>query len=281
MSVGLVLEGGGTRSWYTSGVLTALNEEQIEFPTVYGVSAGALTALSYISGQLTRNNAAAYMKNMRDRRFMSIGNLRQTGSYFGFDFMLEALPRQTPFDYQTFFRSPVGLKVGTTDLETGRPVYFEKAELDEKFTPVRASCSLPFLTNIVEYRNYHLLDGGCSEPIPVERSIKDGNEKNVIVLTQDVSYRERRGSRLMDFALARKYKKYPNFICSMERHAQVYNRELAICTRLEQQNKAVVLRPDGRFIMRRYRDPNQLMRMYQMGIYDCKEKLPLIRKFVS
>ena len=52
MSVGLVLEGGGTRGAYTSGVLDVFNENQIVFPVVYGISAGACNALSYISGQV-------------------------------------------------------------------------------------------------------------------------------------------------------------------------------------------------------------------------------------
>ncbi len=51
---GLVLEGGGMRGWYTAGVLTALNENDIAFPTVYGISAGACNALAYVSRQNTR-----------------------------------------------------------------------------------------------------------------------------------------------------------------------------------------------------------------------------------
>ncbi len=36
---------------------------------------------------------------------------------------------------------------------------------------IRASSSLPFLSNIIKVGNYKLLDGGISMPIPVERSI--------------------------------------------------------------------------------------------------------------
>jgi len=50
MSVGLVLEGGGTRGAYTSGVLDVFSENEIQFRNIYGVSAGACNALSYISG---------------------------------------------------------------------------------------------------------------------------------------------------------------------------------------------------------------------------------------
>ena len=39
-NTGLVLEGGGMRGSYTSGVLDALMDEGIEVPYVIGVSAG-------------------------------------------------------------------------------------------------------------------------------------------------------------------------------------------------------------------------------------------------
>ncbi len=281
MSVSLVLQGGGIRGWYTGGVLTVLREENIEFQKVYGVSAGALSAIPYISGQLSRKTAAAYVSNLKDKRYMSVGNLRRTGSYFGFDYMLEELPRRMPFDSRTFFSSPVELEVGTTDLKTGRSVYFGKEDLKKSVAPIRASCSLPFFSNIVRYEDYSLLDGGCVEPIPIEQSLRDGNEKHVIVLTRVGSYREKRGPRLSDVMLSRKYRQYPNFVYSMERHYRTYNNEIDLCARLEKEGRAVVIRPHGRVTIRRYRDTEQMMQMYRMGIRDCRAKLSLIRRFVS
>ena len=54
MPVGLVLEGGGTRGAYTSGVLDVFSKNQIIFPVVYGISAGACNALSYIGAGGTK-----------------------------------------------------------------------------------------------------------------------------------------------------------------------------------------------------------------------------------
>ena len=55
MATGLVLEGGGPRGSYTAGVLDVFLEKGIEFPSVYGISAGACNAVSYISKQPKRN----------------------------------------------------------------------------------------------------------------------------------------------------------------------------------------------------------------------------------
>ena len=48
---GLVLEGGGMRGVYTAGVLDFFLDKDIEFDNVYGVSAGAANACSYLSIQ--------------------------------------------------------------------------------------------------------------------------------------------------------------------------------------------------------------------------------------
>ena len=48
---GLVLEGGGMRGIFTCGVLDCFLDNEIHFPYVIGVSAGACNGLSYISKQ--------------------------------------------------------------------------------------------------------------------------------------------------------------------------------------------------------------------------------------
>jgi len=47
--VALVLEGGGFRGMFTSGVLDAFLKNNIKFPYVIGVSAGAAYGISYVS----------------------------------------------------------------------------------------------------------------------------------------------------------------------------------------------------------------------------------------
>ncbi len=48
----LVLEGGGWKGLYTLGVLDCLMERGINFSSVVGVSAGALSALGYVARQI-------------------------------------------------------------------------------------------------------------------------------------------------------------------------------------------------------------------------------------
>ena len=48
---GLVLEGGGMKGVYTSGVLDFFLDKGLEFSSVYGVSAGACSMCSFLSKQ--------------------------------------------------------------------------------------------------------------------------------------------------------------------------------------------------------------------------------------
>ena len=54
-NTGLVLEGGGMRGVYTGGILEYFMEQDLYFPYVIGVSAGACHAASYLSRQRNRN----------------------------------------------------------------------------------------------------------------------------------------------------------------------------------------------------------------------------------
>ena len=51
---GLVLEGGGMRGVFTSGVLDAFMKHEVWFPYVVAVSAGACNGVSYMSRQIRR-----------------------------------------------------------------------------------------------------------------------------------------------------------------------------------------------------------------------------------
>ena len=59
-SSGLVLEGGGLRATYESGVLDAFMENDITFPYVIGVSAGSCNGVSYIAKKSSPNERYLY-----------------------------------------------------------------------------------------------------------------------------------------------------------------------------------------------------------------------------
>lgn len=278
MATGLVLEGGGTRGSYTAGVLDIFLKQGIEFPSVYGISAGACNAVSYISRQ-PRRNLEIFYKYIGDERYLSVANLRRTGSLFGFGFIFGELSRElVPLDYETFCKSSVKFRVGATNVVTGKVVYFDKEDITFPMDVLRASASLPMISPIVEFKGYHLLDGGVACPIPIERSLFDGNERNVIVLTRDASYRKRARPEFPRAVLKTVYRDYPKLVDAMMVRSEVYNSQLDLIARLEKEGKAVVVRPSRPLMVGRYeKDREKLLDIYKLGRKDALRKLAEIR----
>ena len=278
----LILEGGGTRGAYTAGVLDVFIENNIYFDVTYGISAGACNALSYLSKQHGRNRDI-YMKYASDKRYLSFGLLLRTGSLFGFDFIFgELSTKLLPFYFDEFYKSDMDIRIGTTDCTTGKPVFFDKNDLKGDFTAVIASSSLPVISNIVEYRGLKLLDGGISAPIPIDCAIKDGMTKNVVVLTREESYVKENKSDFPKILLKSKYKKYPEFIKTMENRAAIYNGERELCRSEREKGNAFIIQPSEPITISRYcTDTNKLKEVYDLGVKDTKNNLAEIRRFVE
>ena len=117
-NLSLILEGGGMRGMFSAGVFDAFMEKELVFPHIAGVSAGACNILSYMSGQKGRTRRIIE-DFVGDDRYCSVKNWLRTRSLFGFDFILNDIPRRLlPFDYEAFYDYPGRPAVGTTDCET-------------------------------------------------------------------------------------------------------------------------------------------------------------------
>ena len=78
---GLVLEGGGMRGVFTSGVLDAFMKHDLYFPYVVAVSAGACNGLSYMSRQ-PRRARFSNIDMLKKYDYISLKSLLTQGSIF-------------------------------------------------------------------------------------------------------------------------------------------------------------------------------------------------------
>ena len=102
----LILEGGAMRGLFTSGVLDVFMENDLYFPQVAGVSAGALNGVNYVSHQPGRSRAVN-LDYVNDPRYMGASHLIKDFSYFNFDFLLgEVSETLNPLDFDTLYSSP-------------------------------------------------------------------------------------------------------------------------------------------------------------------------------
>ena len=188
MKTGLVLEGGAMRGIYTAGVLDVFMEHEMHFDGVIGVSAGALHGCSFVSGQKGRS-IRYYEKYRGDKHFMSFWSLLCTGDIVGEKFCYHEIPQWLdPFDYEAFYKSDTDFYVGCSNLETGKPEYLRIKDMLSEIDLMRASASMPYVSRIVKFHGMKLLDGGCTDSIPVRAFQRMGYQKNVVVLTRHEGY---------------------------------------------------------------------------------------------
>ncbi|MGE5410283.1 MAG: patatin-like phospholipase family protein [Clostridiales bacterium] len=280
-NTGLVLEGGGMRGVYTSGILHFLMEKELWFPYVIGVSMGACNAANYISRQIERNKIVN-IKYVNDSRYISYLRIFTSGELFGMNFIFNTLPNLLePFDFRTFWENDTKCITTVTDCIIGEAVYYEKNELGNDYMRVlQASCSLPFISKPVEYDNRTFLDGGISDSIPVWKSIKDGNKKNVIILTQPKGYRKKPES-LIKFA-QKKYSHFPGLVKALNNRHNQYNETVDYVEHLQENNEAFILRPLNPLSSGRIEtNKNKLYQMYDQGYKDASDNYSALCKFLE
>ncbi len=266
----LILEGGGLRGIYTSGVLRRFMDEGIRFSAVYGVSMGACNGANYVAGQPERNRIVN-IRFVDDRRYLSYLRLAGGGELFGMDFIFDEIPRSiVPFDLEAFSGSTVRFWMAVTDCQSGEPVYYEKTGLGaHALTVMRASCALPFIARPVAFDGRLLMDGGLADPVPIARSLSDGNRRNVLVLTRPRGYRKKPSAiaRLARF----RYPKLTGLSRVMAERHRRYNETMDLVDRLEAAGEAFVIRPRTAIdVGRAERDKDKLYAGYDLGYAEAQ-----------
>lgn len=280
MKTGLVLEGGAHRAIYTAGVLDVLNENKITFDGVIGVSAGAIHGCSFVSGQAGRSIKYT-LKYAGDKRYMSYYSLLTTGNMVGEQFCYHELPEKLfPFDHQAFEASATKFYVTCSNLETGEAEYIHCNQLRDKIAYLRASASMPFVSQISKINGKKFLDGGICDSIPVRAFQKLGYERCVVVQTRAAGYRK--GQNKLVWLARLLYRRYPKFVEALKNRHVMYNRELADIENMQQKGKVFVIRPSQLIkIKHTEKDKAVLQNVYNLGRKDAEKALPALKKFIN
>lgn len=269
----LVLEGGGMRCAYTGGVLDTFLDANILFPYIIGVSAGASSALSYLSGQKGRNKQLI-QEHLPKKECMGFQRCLRGQSFLNKDYIYREIPeKHLFFDWDIFQKAQVQFLTGSFDCQGGKTHWFSKKDIDKHCDTLAASATLPFVSPMMEFRGKKWLDGGMLDPIPIEKSIADGNEFHVIVLTQNKGYRKKENNIFLPKWF---YKSYPFIVRAFEERNRNYNRQLELCESLEKEGKALIIRPKRPMALRGIeRNMKEILHFYEDGeaeAYDALDK---------
>lgn len=279
---GMILEGGGQRGIFTSGVLDYLMQEKFEVPYVIGVSAGACNAVDYVSGQIFRTKQCM-IDSQRKYELYGVKTMVKTKHYMNMDLIFGQFPRQDyPFDFKSYVKSPMRCLLTTTNLITGKAEFIEEYHNEDRLLQAcRASSSLPFVAPIVKLDGTPMLDGGIADSVPIKKAIVDGFDYNIVILTRGRGYyKEEKDHSMAELAKVH-YRRYPNFGKALVNRNHVYNREMDLIDRLEKQGKVFVIRPSIPCVSRTEKDLDKLENFYQHG-YDTMEKLyPELKEWMA
>lgn len=281
MKKGLVLEGGAMRGLFTAGVIDVMMEEKIEYDGIIGVSAGAAFGCNYKSGQIGR--VVRYNTRFcRDKRFAGVGSLLKTGNIFNTEFAYGEVPlKYDIFDFKTYESNPMDFYVVCTDVETGEGVYHNYlGQNDHGFDWIRASASMPIVSQIVDIEGKKLLDGGIADSVPIKEFEKMGYDRNVVILTRPADYRKKKNA-LMPL-IRMKYRKYPKLVKAMENRHLVYNETLGYIREQEKAGKLFVIQPkESLDIGKIEKNPEKIKAVYEEGRRVMKSRLEELKQFLD
>lgn len=288
----LVLEGGGYRGVFTAGVLDVFMEHSLyDFASVWGTSAGALNASSFLSKQIGRT--IRIMLSFRDdRRLMSFFSLATTGNITGGEFLYHTVQEELdPCDCETFNNNPTRMFVVASDVVFGTPRYFEVKQLPDDVEMIRASSSLPLVSTAVELEGHRYLDGGTTDSVAAEAALGvvsppdvvdyEPAERAVVVLTQHREYQK--GQQLERLALlSRRYKEYPLYVEALRTRAERYMEQRERLWELEREGRILVIAPEVPVTVSTNEHAGEpLLSLYLQGRSQAENRIREIEEFLS
>lgn len=249
--VALVLEGGGMRAAHTAGVVAALIEHEVWFPYVCGLSAGASNTVNYLARDAERTRMC-FVDIAGDKRFGGIGSLMHHDGFFNSRWLYdEAIQDGTlPMDWETFSANPTRARIQSFERDTGRTVTWTNDDMTSPLTMarlVRASSTMPFVMNPIEVNGQVMLDGGLGEGagIPLHLAEEDGYERFFFVGTRPAGYRKAPMGRGKLGLMRRLCAGQPHVFEALATRAERYNAELDRLDQLEQEGRALIVRPEA------------------------------------
>lgn len=277
--LGLILEGGGFRAHYTAGVLDVLIDEKLPIEGVIGVSMGAIHGASFVSGQKGRS-LEIYTRYAADERLWSLWRWVRTGNLIDPQFCYHEIPdRLVPFDEETFERSGMAFYACASNLETGKAEYLRLPNLTDDIDGLRASASLPYVSPAVNFRGMKLLDGGCTDRIPLAAFERMGYERNIVIQTHPREHAVRDRDA---WAAKWWYAKYPKFVESFRKSPEVYEATQRLIDERVKEGRVFSIRPERAIpVGRLTRDPEDVGRAYDLGARDAEKALPALLQWVN
>ncbi|WP_296242091.1 patatin family protein [uncultured Faecalicoccus sp.] len=280
VKAGLVCEGGGTKAAYSAGVLHCLLDHKIYLPYCVGISAGSEILLSYTSRQTERLKVTGIDAPCQ-KGVVGLRPLLKEGSIFGIEATNDFIESREPLDFQALLQSSTKMEIGLYNMETHQVEYYDQSAVDPDQTMIKASCALLILCKPYQFQGIKYMDAGLIDMISIHQSIRQGNQKHIVVSTKEEGY-VRKPAPKYQLALANLMYRDPQITSDLKKRHEQYNEQWETIHELESQNKALVLRPHQDLGVTRYTtNPKKLRPWYQLGYDETEARIPEIKEFLE
>lgn len=278
----MVLEGGAFRGVYTEGVLDYLMTQGINMSCTVGVSAGAINAANYVSGQIGRS-ARTNLRFRHNSDYVGLGAIRKNDGIIGFDFLYNDLEKIEPLDRERMYDKRKRIVSVVTNLLTGKEEYIDRDGCFDFLQAIRASASLPLVSKPVLVDGTPCLDGGCVCKIPFDWAINEGYEKIIVIKTREDSFRKPDEVKTEQIKLANFiYKDYPEFAKVLPYNDVNYNEQCDRLDKLRDEGRVFVINPSEPVTIGRLEpDMEKLGELYFLGVEDAKRSFEELKKYLE
>jgi len=173
--IGLVLGSGGVRGYAHIGAIKKLEENNIPINFISGASVGAMVGAYYALFKDIHALEKLVLSSTWQEIF-SLVDPSLSGGLIKGEKIEEFIDKN--LEGADFSDLKIPFKVVATDLNTGNAVEISEGKISEA---VRASISVPVIFKPVLINGRYLIDGGLSNPVPVE-SVKNMGADLVIAV---------------------------------------------------------------------------------------------------
>lgn len=281
MKLGIVVEGGGARTYFASGVMDILLKEGIRPDFVVGSGAGIAKALSYVSGQYGRCYRIGVHHSYRVR-YSGLRHLLRPSNrcYYNIKYVLDTIPNEThPFDYEAFVNSGCKVLASVTNMETGRAEYLPVHPDADMQKVLLATWAKPLFFPKVEIDGKRYMDGSYAVPIAFDKALEEC-DKVIVITTKEKRYMK--FSHIGYQTAIRACRKYPEFVKLIENHDEIYHDYTEKLKALEAEGKVFVIRPESTIGWKRIEyNPNNIRMVYRRGYNHAKQVIQQIKEYIE
>lgn len=235
----LVIEGGANRAAYATGVGASLQAAGFVPSAVYGTSAGGALAAWYGAGQMEQ--ACKTWDAVVDRDLLSYRRALIGGYVFDLKKLYHHYyPNVFGMDVEALRRAPFPVHVTITDADSLETIHPDIRSSPSPLALVHAGAAIPIFSEApVLWEGKRYLDGGTTDPIPIQKAIDDGHKRIVCILNRPPGDRKAEPAWAVEI-LARKF---PTLREAIRKHHEYHNQAVRVALSPPEGVSVHVIRP--------------------------------------